>query len=167
MRKIIVLRWQARWEALSRRERSILLTWSLAVLVLLLWLAIVSPLGRRIDLLEQRIPELEAQLNAMRSQALNDLPVQAANGTNGKGAADLRSTLFRALGDKKISAELRALSSSRVEMRLPEMAMSEAVDLLEYLRSESASRIVVINVINVSTAIGAASRLVLEFERAP
>ena len=98
------------------------------MLALLLWFAVVSPLGKRINLLEQRIPELESRLNAMRSQTLAEVQVAGAGSAS---AADLRSALFRALGDQKISAELRALSSSRVEMRLPELPMNDALDLLE------------------------------------
>jgi type II secretory pathway component PulM len=153
------------WNACSSRERRLLVAWSLAAVALLLWFAVVSPLGRRIDQLEKRVPELETRLNAMRSQALSDLPAQGrASAASSKTAADLRSTLFRAIGERKISAELRALSSSRVEMRLPELAMNDALDLLEHLRSESGARIVVLN---ASAPAGAAARLVVEFERAP
>ncbi len=150
-----------RWQTCSSRERVILVCWGLAMLALLLWFAVVSPLGKRINLLEQRIPELESRLNAMRSQTLAEVQVAGAGSAS---AADLRSALFRALGDQKISAELRALSSSRVEMRLPELPMNDALDLLESLRRESGARIVVVN---VNSASDTAARLVLEFERSP
>ena len=157
MRKKITRRWQT----CSSRERVILVCWGLAMLALLLWFSVISPLGKRINHLEQRIPELESRLNAMRSQTLAEVHVAGAGSAT---AADLRSTLFRTLGERKISAELRALSSSRVEVRLPELPMNDALDLLESLRRESGARIVVVNVNSVS---GTAARLVLEFERSP
>ena len=156
--RIKLTRW---WQACSSRERVILTGWGLAMLALLLWFAVVAPLGKRIGQLEQRIPELETRLNAMRSQTLSEVHAAKAGSAS---AADLRSTLLRALGERKISAELRALSSSRVEMRLPGLPINDALDLLESLRRESGARIVVVS---ANAPSGTAARLVLEFERAP
>jgi len=151
------------WQGLSARERRILLIWGLAVAVLFVWFAVVSPLRKRIEQLETRVPELEARLNAMRAQPV-DTP--RAAGASTKDNLDLRSTLFRLLSDKKISAELRAISNSRVEMRLPELPMKDALDLLDYLRQESAARVVVFNA-KTESATGDLSRIVVELERAP
>lgn len=150
------------WQGLSAREQRILAIWGTTVAVLVLWFAVLSPLRNRIDQLETRVPELEARLNAMRAQPM-DTP--RAPGTSTKDNFDLRSTLFRLLSDKKISAELRALSNTRVEMRLPELPMKDALDLLDYLRLESAARVVVFNAKTESTA--GDSRIVVELERAP
>ena len=151
------------WQGLSARERRILLIWGLTVAVLFVWFAVVSPLRKRIEQLETRVPELEARLNAMRAQPV-DTP--RAAGVSTKDNLDLRSTLFRLLSDKKISAELRAISNSRVEMRLPELPMKDALDLLDYLRQESAARVVVFNT-KTESATGDLSRIVVELERAP
>ena len=146
------------WHARSPRERIILVVWAIAAALLLLWFAVLSPLGRRIDQLEQRVPELESKLYSMRSQPLNS--PRPASATS---AADLRSALYRLLAERKISGELRALSSSRVELRLPELPMHEALELLELLRRESGARVVVFNA-KTDPAPAAASRLVVEFE---
>ena len=151
------------WQGLSTREQRIFIIWGLTVAVLFVWFAIVSPLRNRIDQLETRVPELEARLNAMRAQAV-DTP--RAQGASTKDNLDLRSTIFRLLSDKKISAELRALSNSRVEMRLPELPMKDALNLLDYLRAESAARVVVFNA-KTESAAGDLSRIVVELERAP
>lgn len=151
------------WQGLSAREHRILSIWGLAVFALLLWFAVISPLTNRIHQLESHVPELEARLNAMRAQPLGDV---RAKSPNNRPSADLRSTIFRLLADKKISAELRALSSSRVEMRLPELPMKDALDLLEFLRQESAARVVVFNAKN-EAASGNAARLVVELENTP
>ena len=146
------------WNARSPRERTILVLWTTVATFLLVWFAVLSPLGRRIDQLEQRVPELESKLYAMRAQ-----PLGPARAPSAASAADLRSTLYRLLADKKISGELRALSSSRVELRLPELPMSEAVELLEFLRQQSGARVVVFNA-KTDPAPAAASRLVVELE---
>ena len=151
------------WQGLSAREQRILAIWGTTVALLVLWFAVVSPLRNRIAQLETRVPELEARLNAMRAQPI-DTP--RAAGASTKDNLDLRSTLFRLLSDKKTSAELRALSNSRVEMRLPELPMKDALDLLDYLRQESASRVVVFNA-KTESATGDLSRIVVELERAP
>jgi type II secretory pathway component PulM len=159
MRENVAVWWQAR----SSREQKIVLAWGLTATALLLWFAVIAPLGNRIDQLEKRVPELESKLHSMRAQPLNGTRTQ---GQSSKNAADLRSTLFRLLADKKINAELRAISSSRVEMRLPELPMKDALDLLEFLRQESGSRIVVLNA-KTDTASRAVSRIVVELEGAP
>lgn len=146
------------WQARSPRERAILLAWAVAATVLLLWFAVLSPLARRIDQLEQRVPELESKLYAMRAQ-----PPGASRAPRATSAADLRSTLYRLLADKKISGELRALSSSRVELRLPELPMKDAFELLEFLRQQSGARVVVFNA-KSEAAPAAASRVVVELE---
>lgn len=146
------------WQARSPRERAILLAWAIVATVLLLWFAVLSPLTRRIDQLEQRVPELESRLYAMRAQ-----PPSASRAASATSAADLRSTLYRLLADKKISGELRALSSSRVELRLPELPMNDALELLEFLRQQSGARVVVFNA-KSEAAPAAAARVVVELE---
>lgn len=146
------------WHARSPRERIILVVWAIAAALLLLWFAVLSPLGRRIDQLEQRVPELESKLYSMRAQPLNEARAQKAT-----SAADLRSTLFRLLAEKKVSGELRALSASRVELRLPALPMKDALELLEFLRRESGARVVVLNA-KTDPAPATASLLVVELE---
>ena len=146
------------WQARSPRERAILSAWAIIACVLLLWFAVLSPLGRRIDQLEQRVPELEAKLYAMRSQ-----PLVAPRAPGATSAADLRSTLYGLLADRKISGELRALSTSRVELRLPELPMKDVVELLEFLRQQSGARVVVFNA-KSEAAPATASRVVVELE---
>lgn len=150
------------WHARPPRERTLLLLWGGAASVLLAWFAVLSPLSRRIDQLEQRVPELEAKLASMRAQPLTDTRLQSPAG---KSAADLRSTLFRLLADRKVSGELRALSASRVELRLPELPMKDALELLEFLRQESGARVVVLNA-RTEAAAATSSRVVVELERA-
>ena len=151
------------WQGLSAREQRVLAIWATTVALLVLWFAVLSPLRNRIEQLEIRVPELEARLNTMRAQPLD---IQRAAGASTKDNLDLRSTLFRLLSDKKTSAELRALSNSRVEMRLPELPMKDALDLLDYLRQESTARVVVFNA-KTESATGDLSRIVVELERAP
>ena len=146
------------WHARSPRERIILVVWAIAATLLLLWFAVLSPLARRIDQLEQRVPELESKLYSMRAQPLNSSrPASAAS------AADLRSTLYRLLADRKISGELRALSASRVELRLPELPMKDALELLEFLRQESGARVVALNA-KTDPAPATTSHVVVELE---
>ena len=146
------------WSARSPRERTILMLWAIVATLLLVWFGVLSPLSRRIAQLEQRVPELEAKLYSMRAQ-----PLVAPRAPSAASAADLRSTLYRLLADKKISGELRALSSSRVELRLPELPMKDALELLESLRQQSGARVVVFNA-RSEAAPAAASRVVVELE---
>jgi type II secretory pathway component PulM len=152
------------WQTRSRREHAILAGWGGAVVILLLWFAVISPLSKRIGQLEKRIPELESRLYSMRAQPRNEARAQATGTT--QSAADLRSTLFRLLADKKISCELRGVSATRVELRLPELSMPDALALLEFLRQESGARVVTLNV-KADSPPATVSRIVVELERAP
>lgn len=151
------------WQGRSTRERVILQVWSVTVSLLLLWFGLLAPLVHRIATLEQRVPALEAQLNKMHARSVaTQRPAGAAEAAGG----DLRSTLFGELAEKKLSAELRALSTTRVEMRLPELPIKDALDLLGTLRQASGARVAVLNV-KAEAAAGSPVRLVVELERTP
>ena len=152
------------WQGRSVRERRLLAVWVAAVAVLALGFGVVAPLVQRIAVLEKRVPELERLLTRMRAQP-----------PAGKGAAaaaappsgeDLRSALYGQLAERKLSAELRALSPTRVEMRLPELPMQDALDLLDALRRQTGARVAVFGAKSDGAA-GQAARLVVELERTP
>ena len=134
MDKKLILWWNAR----TPRERLILLAWGGVMLVLFAWFGVWSPLSRRIQQLETQMPQLESKFNDLRYRSSSRPPPRPRAG---KTSPDLRSELFRLLADKKITAELRAISSTRVEMRLPELSLPEALEHLTALRQESGARI--------------------------
>ena len=156
---------QSWWQGRSVWEHRVFVAWAAAVAVLALWFGAFAPLFQRIATLERRVPELETQLNRMRAQPL------AGKGAGGVAAAvapqtgeDLRSTLYGQLAERKISAELRALSPTRVEMRLPEMPMQDALELLDILRRQSGTRVAAFGA-RSDVASGKAARVVVELER--
>jgi type II secretory pathway component PulM len=149
------------WQQRSERERRVLVVWALAVAALALWFGACAPLLQRIAALENRIPELEMQLNRMRAQpSAVPKPATAAQSSG----EDLRSTLYARLAERSLSAELRALSTARVEMRLPEMPIEDALDALDFLRQQTGARVVVFSARNDGASAGAV-RVVVELER--
>jgi len=151
------------WRERSRRERAVLLAWVAAVAVLALWFGVCAPLFQRIAVLERRVPELELQLNRMRIQPSAGKSAAAASVP--QSGEDLRSVLYARLAERKISAELRALSPTRVEMRLPQMPMRDALEILDALRRQAGARVAVFSARNDEAA-GATARIVVELERA-
>lgn len=151
------------WQGRSVRERRLLAAWVAAVAVLALGFGVVAPLVQRIAVLEKRIPELERLLTRMRAQPPAVKGTAAAAPPSGE---DLRSALYGQLAERKLSAELRALSPTRVEMRLPELPMQDALDLLDALRRQTGARVAVFGAKSDGAA-GQAARLVVELERAP
>lgn len=147
------------WAARSVSERRLLLAWTVIVVAALAWFLAISPLGNRIGQLEKSIPQLEAQLFAMRAQPVQGGPARLT----AAAAGDLRSAAFQTLADLKISADLRSISAERIELRLPEMPTEMALAALEKLRQDSAARIVNLT-IKHSTA-GGPVQVVLEMER--
>ena len=151
------------WQGRSVRERRLLAVWVAAVAVLALGFGVVAPLVQRIAVLEKRVPELERLLTRMRAQPPAVNGAAAAAPPSGE---DLRSALYGQLAERKLSAELRALSPTRVEMRLPELPMQDALDLLDALRRQTGARVVVFGAKSDGAA-GQAARLVVELERTP
>ena len=146
------------WQDRPDRERKILLVWAIVVALLLLWFGVLAPLITRIDVLEKRIPSLEAQLNKMRSRTTGEIRRTQASQSN----EDLRSVLFGLLANKETHVELRALSTLRTEVRLPQLQIHEAIDLLDTLRQESGARVVSLNIKSEASTV----QIVAELERA-
>jgi type II secretory pathway component PulM len=151
------------WRGRSERERRFVRAWLPVVVVMAGWFGVLSPLFKRIAALERRVPEMELQLNRMRAH-----PVDAsrANRAGGPANEDLRGALHGQLSERQISAELRALSATRVELRLPELPVKEALVVLDALRQETGARVAVFAARNDETP-GHATRIVVELERAP
>jgi type II secretory pathway component PulM len=154
---------QAWWRERSGRERWIFTSWTMTVAVLVFWFGVCNPLFGRIAVLEKRVPELEMLLNRMRTQQPVGQRVGVAAQQTGE---DLRGALYGRIAEHKISAELRALSPSRVEMRLPEMSMPEALEVLDNLRRQTGSRVVVFSAKSDASS-GQGVRVVAELERKP
>ena len=163
IQQIVQQKLQTWWQGRSARERRILAAWAAAVTVLALWFGAFAPLFQRIATLERRVPELETQLNRMRAQPAAGKRAAAAAAP--QAGEDLRSALYGQLAERKISAELRALSPTRVEMRLPEMPTQVALELLDALRQQTGARVAVFGARN-DAASGKAARIVVELERA-
>lgn len=148
------------WLARTPSERKLLLLWSTAVLGALVYFALISPLYRRIQQLENTLPQLENQLFAMRSQPA---PVAGKQIAGNVENIDLRSAVFQFIGKQQLTADVRSISADRVELRLPEMPVGEALTLLEKLRQETAARIIVMRMKN--NAARDAVQVVVEMER--
>ncbi|MDR2112752.1 MAG: type II secretion system protein M [Candidatus Accumulibacter sp.] len=152
------------WRERSERERRILALWLAAVALLALWFGVCAPLFQRINALEKRVPELEMLLNRMRAQPTAGK--SAAGAVARPSGEDLRSALYGLLAEIQVSAELRALSPTRVEMRLPEMPMKDALETLDALRQRTGARVAVFSARSDGSA-GANARVVVELERNP
>jgi type II secretory pathway component PulM len=151
------------WQERSVRERRILVVWAVAVVALSLWFGVCAPLFARIAVLEKQVPELEMLLNRMRTPATAKIPAAT---TTRSSDEDLRSTMYAWLAESRISAELRALSPTRVEMRLPEMPMRDALDALDTLRQQTGARVAVFGARSDGASAGTA-RVIVELERNP
>jgi type II secretory pathway component PulM len=152
------------WQERSARERWILALWAAMAAALLLWFGAYAPLAQRIAVLEKRVPELEMLLNRMRAQPSSSQSMAGAAAR--QSGEDLRSMLYGQLAERSIRAELRALSSTRVEMRLPEMPIGDALDALDALRQQTGVRVAVFSARSEGSA-GGNVRVVVELERTP
>lgn len=149
------------WQGRSPRERAMLAAWMVVVAVLALGLGVVVPLVQRIAFLEKRLPQLEQAVSQMR------IPLSAGQEAPApvpQSDGDLRSVVYSQLAELKLNGELRALSPTRVEIRLPAMPMQNGLDLLNTLRQRTGARIAVLG---VKSGGDQGPQLVAELERAP
>lgn len=148
------------WQTRSLREQKVLLAWSVIVGTGLLYFGLIAPLQQQITRLQHGLPTLEGQLFAMRA-----LPADATRhkpvSVNDQG--DLRSTLFQLLSTRNNPADLRSLSAERVELRLPEQALPEALALADSLRQDAHARITALSIKRDDA--DSPARVVIEMER--
>lgn len=149
------------WHARSPREQKILALWGALAGAALLVFGLILPLQQQIARLQRSIPLLESQLFAMRAQPT----VGAHPGSAAKVQGDLRSSLFQLLSNQKTAADLRSLSAERVELRLPELPIAQALTLADSLRQDVRARITTLSIQHDSAS--GPARVVLELERRP
>lgn len=153
MKKNLLALWQAR----NAREQKILMVWVACLMLALVYMGIVSPLRTRIDRLERNIPTLESQLFAMRAEPPQPLHPAA------QSEGDLRSVLFRLISAQKKNIDVRSLTPSRVELRLPPLPATEVFSLIDSLRRDARASVAVLSIQNDSKENRV--RVVLEMER--
>ena len=142
------------WAARNPRERLILSIGAAALIVLAYWLAI-SSLQSRIVSLQRKLPEL--MLNSYEIAGGGDAVTPRA-----ARAADLRSDLYKILADRGLKAELRALSTDQVEMRLPDQDAKTLIGSLNALRLSAGARVLSIQIRAAEAGGEAGSTVVLE-----
>lgn len=147
------------WSARSPKEQKLLQLWAGVIGIAAIYLLVISPLSARIGQLKKGIPQLESQLFAMRAQPMPGLRsgLAAVKG-------DLRSVLFQLLANKKINVDVRSISAERVELRLPEMPVAEALALADDLRRDAAAKVAMLSLKKGSG--NGLVQMVLEMERA-
>jgi type II secretory pathway component PulM len=144
---------QTYWQQRQPRERKMLAIWSIAVALAVLYFGIYSPLSTQIGKLSVSVPRLEGHLFAMRGSK----PETTRAKTN---TGDLRSAVFAALSAKKISADVRSISATQLELRSSHTSVNEALQLANALKSELSAKVISIQIKQESS--GAALVLVLE-----
>lgn len=146
------------WSARNPREQKVLIVWAATILLAGFYFGVLSPLMTRIPKLEKSLPRLEAQLFAMRA-APGSGPVK----NKGAEEGDLRSALFKALAARQINADLRSITPERVELRLPPLAIADALSLANALRQDAGAQAPSISIKN--EAGNGQVLLVMELER--
>ncbi len=147
------------WSTRSPKEQKLLQLWAGVIGIAAIYLLVISPLTSRIGQLKKSIPQLESQLFAMRSQ-----PMQGPRSGQAAVKGDLRSVLFQLLANKKINVDVRSISAERVELRLPEMPVAEALALADDLRRDAAAKVAMLSLKKGSG--NGLVQMVLEMERA-
>jgi type II secretory pathway component PulM len=144
------------WAARNAQER-LAITVVAGLLALIVYGSIAYSLHQGINSLQRRLPELQ----------LESYEIAAG----GKGAApraphggDLRSDLFKVLADRDLHADLRALSPSQVEVRLPDQDAKSVFGDLNTIRQASDAHVISLQ---IRTADKGNTGIVATLERAP
>lgn len=144
------------WQQRNPRERKMLSIWLLAVLCGILYFGIYAPLTTQIARLSANVPRLEGHLLAMRGSK-----PEVSGVRNKANQTDLRSATFAALSVKKISADVRSISPTQLELRSSHTSVAEALQLANALRTELAAKVAAIQITQDSASVA----LVLVLER--
>lgn len=155
MSQALMLQAQAYWQARSPRERRVLQIWLVIMSCAALYFAVYAPLSKEINRLNRAVPLLESQLMALRGSKPEVVAVKPA-----AAQQDLRSAAFAWLSAKKISADVRSLSETQLELRATLPTVREAVSVAQTLRSELAAKVSTVQI--KSDAQGTSLLLVLE-----
>lgn len=127
------------WQQRHPRERKMLVIWIAAVSLAILYFGIYAPLNSQISKLSANVPRLEANLFAMRGSKPDAVRVKTTTG-------DLRSAVFAALSAKKISADVRSISTTQLELRSSHSSVSEAVQLAHALKAELGAKVIALQI---------------------
>ena len=130
---------QAYWQQRNPRERKMLAIWSLAVVLAILYFGIYSPLNAQITQLSASVTRLEGHLFAMRGSKPDAVRAKTTTG-------DLRSAVFAALSAKKISADVRSISTTQLELRSSHPSVNEALQLANSLKTELGAKVISIQI---------------------
>lgn len=135
MKQLLLLesRLQAFWAARNARER-LILTLGISIAVIAFYLMAVDAVNKKIVGLQHRLPEL----------MLNNYEIASGSKTapkTAKRAGDLRSDLFKILAERKLQADLRAISPTQVEMRMPDQDAKTLLENLNAIRLAADARV--------------------------
>lgn len=127
------------WQQRHSRERKMLVIWIAAVSLAILYFGIYAPLNSQISKLSANVPRLEANLLAMRGSKPDAVRLKTT-------AGDLRSAVFAALSSKKISADVRSISTTQLELRSAHPSVGEAVQLVHALKAELGAKVIALQI---------------------
>jgi len=105
----------------------------------LIYVLLISSLQHRIASLQRKLPEL----------LLNSYEIAAGSKTTAPRTTrsnDLRSDVFKILADRGLQAELRALSTNQVEMRMPDQDAKTMFNSLNAVRLATSAHVLSIQI---------------------
>jgi len=126
------------WAARNARERLILVVGA-ALLVVLIYVLLISSLQQRITGLQRKLPELLLNSYEIAGGGKATAPRTARSG-------DLRSDVFKILADRGLQAELRALSTNQIEMRMQDQDAKTMFNSLNAIRLAASARVLSIQI---------------------
>lgn len=158
MKQLLILETRLRtfWAARNTRERLILAVGG-AIAIVAFYLMAVGSINKRIQVLQRRLPQLTLDSYEIATGS-KSMPQHA------KRAGDLRSDLFKILAEHKMQADLRVVSSTQVEMRLPDQDARTLINALNTLRLAADARVVSLQLRAVDQNTAGATAML---ERAP
>ncbi|WP_348943886.1 type II secretion system protein GspM [Chitinibacter sp. FCG-7] len=151
----LIVKAQNYWQARSPRERRVLQIWLLLVASAAIYWGLYSPLSAEITRLQRAVPTLENQLITMRGSKTEVAVLQPS-----AAQQDLRTAAFAAISSKQLSADIRSITPTQLELRASLPTVNEALNLAHSLRNELAAKISAIQI--KSDAQGTALLIILE-----
>lgn len=123
------------WQARNDRERRILVTGAVLLLLIFSWLLLIDPALEARSRLRQEIPELRNQLSQMRALSvdMSKLPARTATAP----VALSRAAIERTLNDKGLKAQNLSISEDKVTASFSDVSFAALTEWLQQRQSSS------------------------------
>jgi general secretion pathway protein M len=125
------------WQQCQPRERLYLSACGAVALLAFLYAGVWQPITTSREQLSKQVPQMQMQLAELQRQLAQLKSSPAGPSRNG----DLRAAVQASLDARNTSADIQAISSDKLQIKIAQIRFADALPLMTALRNETGSHI--------------------------